>query len=107
MGNMVGGKTEPSKGVTSVISAKRMPAEQRTSTVIGATAAPTEFREAYEDSEGRIDREELAEETEDNNYKEICRSCVIRDIVEENCNHCGLYHLVGRLKLFKVHVTRG
>lgn len=107
MSNMLDSATRPSRGST-VISTKNItaPASPAT-TVIGATAAPTEHREEYEDSEGVVDRDELAEETVDNNYKEICRSCVIRDIVEENCNHCGLYHLVGRLKLFKVHVTRG
>lgn len=106
MGNITDERTDPSKKVTSVVSTKRMPPNVSETRVVGATAAPTELRSTYEGSEGYVNREELAESTEDNNYKEICANCVIRDIAKKACNHCGIYHYVARLKNFKIRVTR-
>lgn len=106
MGNLADERTEPSEHVTSVVSTKRMPSSTNGTRVAGATAAPTELRGEYEGSEGYVDREELAESTEDNNYKEICKNCIIRDIVDAGCNNCGIYHHVARLKNFKIRVTR-
>lgn len=106
MGNLAGERTDPSNGGTSVVSTKRMSPNTTGTTVAGATAAPTELRSTYEGSEGYVNREELAENTEDNNYKEICNHCVIRDIADNECNHCGIYHYVARLKEVKIRVTR-
>lgn len=106
MGNLADEQTEPSKNTTSVVSTKRMPPDAKETKVAGATAAPTEFRNAYEGTEGYVDREELAESTEDNNYKLICSGCVIRDVADAGCNNCGIYHYIARLKHFKIRVSR-
>ena len=106
-GNAVGSPPNRATSVVTSVSSKRASSSSSPKTTVNqATAAHTEFRDVYEGSDGYVNREELAEETEDNNYKEICRACVIRDIVEEGCNHCGIYHHVARLKLFKIQVAR-
>lgn len=105
MGKLTDNVENPSEQGTAVVSTKEVSPDVKT-TVAGATAAPTELRDTYEGSEGYVDRDELAESTKDNNYKEICRTCVIRDIADAGCNTCGIYHYVARLKMFNVRVTR-
>ncbi len=70
----------------------------------GSLTSTEETSTDYDTKGGDEDEFDVSNISDDDDFQELCKECVIRDI--EGCNHCGIYIYGYKHKQFVIKVKR-